>query len=170
MNTQCPPPTWAWFCLGFLPDNREFFLGFSVCLADNPGWLRLQHGSRDKHLVCAAQPSPGTDRDERDCLASVVISVLTSLYAAFPIYQLLNQQRGVWMVIIINIALGHCSSPFHGFLCILINVTPAGKIPQRYPECLENTYHPVGIRLVNIVFHGCLFPSVLWHLIFSVGK
>lgn len=102
-----------------------------------PAWIpELEQTSLLHSLNVFTHPAESleTNWNERDCLASVLISVLTSLYVAFPIYQLLNQQRGVWMVIIINIALGHCSSPFHGFLCILINVTPVGKIPQQNPE------------------------------------
>lgn len=63
----------------------------------------------------------------------MVISVWTSLYIVIPIYQLLSHHHcvnGVDVIIII-IALSHCSALFHGFLCILINVTPVGrKLPH----------------------------------------
>lgn len=149
-------------CLREPGPAQGFFLLTGSCYFQTVTLRKLEIAS-DLHTVChklapheehqhrawpfpVTQQSLETDWDERDCLASVVISVLTSLYVAFLIYQLLNQQHGVWMVIIINIALGHCSSPFHGFLCILINVTPVGKIPQRYPE--YSTFRKPSINLL----------------------
>lgn len=87
----------------------------------------------------------------------VVISALTSLYIVIPIYQLLDHHHsgnGV-DVIMMNIALSHRSALFHGFLCILINVTPVGRMFPHSTEILRLLDFHLWDRLRSIRI--CLF-------------
>lgn len=80
---------------------------------------------------------------EKNEMSSIVLPVCGYLgfniiiYCDFP-FTSCSTAIIVWMVIIINIALSQCSALFHGFQCILINVTPAGRMEPR-----STAIHPV---------------------------
>lgn len=114
-------------------------------------------------------------------LQNMVIFVLTALSTLIPISSCRTtvSLQMVWNMIIINIALSHCSALLHGFLCISINVTPVGRmhpfsklIHRLLDFHLQDNYGSVQICLfqclVKVLTSPCpyCFFSVFLHFFF----